>query len=398
MKIPVPFLALLCLSVTIGAEADLATSHARLATRDLLRVSVPAEPATVDALAPPDAAAQPWWHGFQDDTLDALIAAAQQHALHGGGARRPTANVRLMGDTLQLPLDMQVAAAYVTARGDQLSLMLIGQAQDAFAREATLLAGQVGMPTLQATGRRSLQQRMDAAAAAARSHTARRNDALALLATLCGMQPPALMARIAPALGSEKLPHFVAPVPHELPAALLLQRDDVALAGALYHLDPQPLLDGWIEPDDTVASIDARGAQASAGVDVGDPLGQVIERARREVAQAMAEVVRRNQIAAALYDRAAASRRSAMQRQSTAQADADAELDGLETREQLMLDTQQLTSASADLALTWIKLIYRLGGGSTLAAPLQSSKPPDTAADVLRPVHRPAGRSRPPLV
>ncbi|CAN5288686.1 hypothetical protein BH10PSE18_BH10PSE18_46930 [soil metagenome] len=409
MKIPVPFLALLCLSVTIGAEANLATSHARLQARSLLRVSMSPGAAPADAVARQEAATQPWWRGFQDDTLDALIAAAQQHASRSGSTSRPTANVRLMGDTLQLPIDMQVAAAYVTARVDQLSLMLIDQAQGAFSQEDALLARQVRMPTLQAAGRRSLQLRMDAAAVAARSHTARRNDALALLATLSGLQPPDLMARIGPALRNEKLPRFVAPVPHALPAAVLLQRDDVALAGALYHLDPRPFLDGWIEPEDAAAGMDDGSAQASANDDaatiavVGDPLSQVIARAHREVAQATAEVVRRNQVAAALYDRAAASRQSVAQLQAQADAaartDANAELELLEDYEQLMLHSQQLTSASADLALTWIKLLYRLGGSGTLAAPLQRDTPPDAATGVLPPpMHGQAGRSRSPLV
>ncbi|MES2531564.1 MAG: hypothetical protein V4636_11050 [Pseudomonadota bacterium] len=103
MKIPFPFLALLCLSVTIGAEANLATSQARQRTRGLLRVSM-----STDGVARQQTAAQPWWHGFQDETLDALIATAQQHASHsgshGGSTGRPTADVRLMGETLQLPL------------------------------------------------------------------------------------------------------------------------------------------------------------------------------------------------------------------------------------------------------------------------------------------------------
>jgi outer membrane protein TolC len=303
-----------------------------------------------------------------------------------------------MGETLQLPLDMQVAAAYITARVDQLSLMLIEQAQGAFSREDALLAKQVRMPTLQAAGRRSLQQRMDAAAAAAQSHTARRNDALALLATLCGMQPPDLMARIGPALRNEKLPRFVAPVPHALPAALLMQRADVALASALYHLDPQPLLDGWIEPDESAAGTD--GARASADAPVGEPLVQVIARAQREVAQAMAEVVRRNQAAAVLYERAAASRLSVEKLQTGSRTDGGSELELLEDYEQLLLHSQQLTSASADLALTWIKLLYRLGNGGKLNAPLQgsNSSQPDDATGTLRPMHGQAGRNRSPLV
>lgn len=184
-------------------------AHASLAS--LPREHAPIAQDRAPASEPPIAAPQAWWQGFGEPMLDRLVTAAR--------VRHPEASamVELGGETLVLGVEMQVAATYVTARVDNLSLFYIHEAQLTQQRARTLVRGD------DAAAR---AQRL-AAAAATRSITARRNAAVERLAFLSGLPIDSLIDLLAPAMKRTELPQFA---PSTLATGELPMREDVARA------------------------------------------------------------------------------------------------------------------------------------------------------------------------
>lgn len=324
MRIPLPFLALLGLSAAVGAEANL------LMAPSLTRpVAVTMSGSATRAASAAPFASDAWWLGFQDDTLNALILAARHHA---SGVPGTTAMLTVAGDALALPLDMQVAAAYVSAKVDSIGIELIREAMAATRREAELMAA----GTLSEVNRSVLQQRMADAVAAERTLLDRRAMLLALLSTRCGMGAQALEALVIPALAEQRLPQFTARLPEQPPMDWVFERQDV-----------------------------------------------VVAHATAEISAAVHELQAQHVETAALEAQATNVRRSLEDALARQQDGSGSELDVLERYQQLMLYSQQFSSASGALALGWIKLLYRLQGalGATAdGSAWPASQPPSQGA------------------
>ena len=355
MRIPLPFVALLGLSVAIGAEANLAMSPTPM-QRGV--ATAPGPPATRTADAGP-VASEAWWLGFQDDALNALILAARRH---GGSDADTTATHMVAGDALALPIEMQVAAAYVSAKVDSIGVELIREAMAATHRQAKLMSG----GKLSDADRSVLQRRMADAMTAERTLVDRRATLIALLASRCGMDTTGLEALVAPAGTEQPLPRFNASLPEQTPADWVFGRQDVVLAQALHAIaaaSPTRVDDGYVD--------------------------SVIERAQAEVAAAVSELQEQRAKTAALEARATAVRQGFDDALARQQNGSGSELDVLERYQQLMLYSQQFSSASGTLALGWIKLLYRLRGALDTTADgsaWPASQPPSSHGTLQRPL------------
>jgi hypothetical protein len=339
MRIPYPFLVLLGLSVAVGAEANLVMRPS------LVRPPLSAPPAAMRALdAPAPWALNAWWQGFEDDTLNALVLAAHQRT---GATPGAVAVPTVAGATLALPVDMQVAAAYISARVDSIGLELIREAQAAARRESTLMSEDM----LSDADRAVLGRRLVDAGSAERLLADRRQASLALLASHCGMRTSALDALVAPALSEQRLPQFAARVPARAPDAWVFERQDVVLAQALHAIAAQ-----------------ARPAEGRDGSDGSGAVDGVVTRAESEIAAALSELQAQQDRTSALEARAAGVRRALDDTLARQKDGSASELEVLEHYQQLMLSSQQFASASGMLALGWIKLVYRLQGAIDQAA------------------------------
>lgn len=343
MRSSLSLLALLGLSMAIGAEANLAMTPS------------PAQPDVAAAgghsASPRAARAAPfasdaWWLGFQDDTLNALVLAARRHVGSVAGA---SVTLSVTGELLSLPIEMQVAAAYVSAKVDSIGVELIREAMAATRREVELMAA----GKLSDEDRSVLQQRMSDAVAAERTLVDRRATLLALLAARCGMDTKVLEDLVMPAGTTQPLPRFEARLPEQLSTDWVFERQDVVLAQTL----------------------SAIAAAARTSVDEGY-LDSVVAHAETEISTALSELQAQHAKTAALEARALDIRQALDDALARQQAGTGSEVDVLERYQQFMLYSQQFTSASGTLALGWIKLLYRLQGalgttadGSALQAP-----------------------------
>lgn len=325
MRIPFPFLALLGLSVAVGAEANLVMAPSLARAAPVADAPIAARPSAAPL------AADGWWRGFGDDVLDALVLAAQQQA---HVAFETPAALSLLGDTLALPVEMQVAAAYVSARVDGIGLALIREALAAARREAEIMA--TGMAS--EADRAVLRQRIADALSAEHTLSRRRDGFIALLSARCGIDAAAMEGLMAPAQPGQRLPRFAAPLPEEAPNDWVFDRQDVVLAQSLRAIAAPSR-----RPDDGY-------------------LDGVLARAGMEISAAMNELQAQHDRTAALEARTAEARRAMEDVLARRQQGAAPEIELLERYQQLMLYSQQFTSASGTLALGWIKLLYRLQG------------------------------------
>lgn len=356
MRIPLPFVALLGLSVAIGAEANMAMTPS------------PAQPdvATADSRSPSPRTARAatfasdaWWLGFQDDTLNALVLAARHHAMSTPGTSTTLSSVT--GELLSLPIEMQVAAAYVSAKVDSIGVELIREAMAATRREAELMAA----GRLSDEDRSVLQQRMTDAVAAERTLVDRRATLLALLAARCGMDTKALEDLVMPAGTTQPLPRFEAHLPEQPSTNWVFGRQDVVLAQTLRAI----------------------AAASRTSVDDGY-LDSVVARAETEISTALSELQAQHAKTAALEARAVDVRQAFDDALARQQSGTGSELDVLERYQQFMLYSQQFTSASGTLALGWIKLLYRLQGalGTTADGSARPTSPAPSRGALTRPL------------
>lgn len=327
MKISLPFATLMGLSMAIGAQANLSRAPSLREPGAMVRTGAEAAPAP----SPSPFARDGWWQGFQDDTLGTLILAARHAVAPTAGTRR----LILTGDAPALPLEMKVAAAYVSIQADSIGLDLIGEATTAAHREQTLIeAGSAGD-----ADRALIGVRLADADRAATAIRARRDASLDLLSALCGMTAATLTEVIAPALEERRLPQFNAPLPPGEATDWLMQRQDVALAGALRDVTP---------PTRRQASDES--------------FSVVVARAQKDIEDAADALEAQRAKTAALYTRAAEVRVAfdeAVTRHGNGQG---SEREVLERYQQFLLYSQQFASASGTLALGWIQLLFQLQG------------------------------------
>ncbi|MDP9902340.1 hypothetical protein [Variovorax ginsengisoli] len=331
-------------TLTLGVGAQASTS-------DMRGLEVAHDAPSSSAVA----AGQPWWLDFRDATLNGLIDCAQAQQARTDASKQVPMHVA-MGDTeVDLPLDMRVAAAYVLAKTDTFGLILIAQARTAMLQEQHLLQTS---PRPSKAARAALAQRLRDADAARDILAERQNAGLALIASACKLSPEALRQRLGDTLTDGQIPHYAKPLPLALPASLLSQREDVSLASVLKG-DRANVLEGWITAQEGHAlPMERSGAPGYRDA--------VIAKAYMEVAQELGNLHKQGQRTLQIYEAMQASRESLMQLQAQHAQGKVSELELLENYEYLLQTSQQLASASGELALAWIKLWYRLGGTGSL--------------------------------
>lgn len=152
----------------------------------------------------------PWWSGFGDPTLGALVASARWNA-----ADAPSVP----------PLETQVTAAWASAKSDTVALDLIGDEQFAMRRQCELLYDWKLGSDLVASRLAVLAQRQDEAEQTARAIAERRDTAIALLACLCGQTAEAVERMIVSTPDELRIPRFLGQIPPAKANALMAPLD-----------------------------------------------------------------------------------------------------------------------------------------------------------------------------
>lgn len=322
----------------------------------------PFEPELPFEVAPPPRS-QPWWVGFNDETLNQLIGTARMHS----------ASVRPSRPLDAIPLESGIAAAYVSIRVQALGQTYLENERSAIGRQLQLM---IASQPQHDDFIKELSRRKSKAEDSIKKIKAQQDIHVAFLAAQCGMSKEALMDAIAEVLSdrSKPLPQFLSPVPRALPMALLVNRDDVNLAATLYGIDSATSLVGLIETmDESDGTTNAEKSEASEKTEEaeqalrGYPLySAVVAQARDEVSAAMSLLHLQSEVAITAYQR---------MRSVTAEFEASkARRDRREISEvQLMEDFQvmlqglhMLAVANGELAIAWIALITHLGNGTSL--------------------------------
>ena len=140
----------------------------------------------------------PWWSGFGDPMLGALVASARWNA-----ADAPSTP----------PLETQVAAAWASAKSDIVALDLIADPQFAMRRQCELLYAWKLGSELVAPRLAMLAQRRDEAEQTARAISRRRDTAINLLACLCGQTADAVERMIVSTPDELRIPRFLGHLP-----------------------------------------------------------------------------------------------------------------------------------------------------------------------------------------
>jgi len=153
--------------------------------------------------------------------------------------------------------------------------------------------------------------------------------------------------------------------------ALLVNRDDVNLAAALYGVDSAALLGGVIETTDeltiTTPPDDSEENDGAETVLPGHPLYlAVVAHARKEASEALYRLQARSDIANTAYSRvqrAGAEFDASNRRRDRGEV---SEVLLMEDFQTMLQDLRALAVANGELAIAWIALIDRLGSGTSL--------------------------------
>lgn len=310
-----------------------------------------AEPPIDDAMR---ARSQPWWSGFDDETMSELIESARLRSASAGPAKSLDA----------IPVEVGVAAAYVSLRVHMLGLTYLENARSAITRQLQLM---IASKPQHDDFIRELNQRKVRTDDLIKKINAQRDIHLAFLSAQCGMSQEELNAVIDSTREdrTRTLPHFQSPVPHALPAALLLNRNDVNLAAALYGIDPAERLSGAIEAMD-----ESTGSTESEELEATHPdyplYAAVVAQARSEVSEALHHLQAQSDIADTAYTRVQSAKSGFQASKERRDRGQMSEVRLMEDFQELLHELQALSVANGDLAVAWIALIGRLGDGTSI--------------------------------
>lgn len=295
---------------------------------------------------PTPASTQPWWAGFEDESMNRLMAASRATATSG------------------------VAAAYIALKVKTLELVYLENTRAAVVRQTALLQG--------STLAHDDFAKQIAAREAGADHTiatlkAQRKSYIAYLAAQCRMSEAALNALLADALQDKSLPRFAAEVPRELPMAVLANRSDIHIAAALYDADAGTLPNGTIsggttDATDEAADIDMPAQPQSAQSKQYAQYAQVVAQARDQVAGALRHLRMQSDIANTAYARVADARaefEAAKQRRDRGEI---SELQLMEDFQGLLLDLHVLAAANGELAMAWVVFMGSIGDHTSIDA------------------------------
>lgn len=339
-----PLMAVICGTLALGC-AD--TSRATTSSNSALEIG-----SFLDGAMP--SRSQSWWSGFDDETMTELIGMARRHSASTSAARPLNA----------VPVEIGVAAAYVSLRVQAFSLTYLENARSAAARQLQLM---IASNPEHDDFIKELVGRKTKADDAIRKIRAQREIHIAFLAAQCGMSEAALTDVIGAALAdrTRTLPKFLAPVPSALPEALLANRDDVNLAAALYGIDSAAAFAYAIEATDASSGRSAND-EAQAAL-LGHPLYlAIVAQARNEVSEALQRLQTQSDIANAAYNRmrdANAEFEAAKKRRDRGEM---SEVQLMEDFLGLLQHLQMVAVANGDLAVAWIALFARLGNGTSI--------------------------------
>lgn len=317
-----------------------------------------AEPLIGDAMR---ARSQPWWLGFDDETMSELIGTARLRSASAGPAKSLDA----------IPVEVGVAAAYVSLRVHMLGLTYLENARSAITRQLQLM---IASKPQHDDFVKELNHRKVQTDDLIRKINAQRDIHLAFLSAQCGMSQEALNEVIDSRREDRPrtLPHFQSPVPHALPVVLLLNRNDVNLAAALYGIDPAAGLSGAIEAmDESTESTKSEEVEATL---LHYPLySAVVAQARSEVSEALHHLQAQSDIADTAYTRVLSAKSEFQASKERRDRGQMSEVRLMEQFQELLHELQALSVANGDLAVAWIALIGRLGDGTSIDGSSTSS-------------------------
>lgn len=280
----------------------------------------------------PQAAARPWWSGFEDASLDQLMAASRGTAAPG------------------------VAAAYIALKVKTLELGYLENTRAAAARQAVLISAN---PPRHDDFAKELAARQADADTTIGKLKAQRASYISYLAAQCHMPESALSELLADALQDTALPRFSAEVPRGLPMAVLARRSDINLAAALYDADPGAMPDGVIDASGEAQDIDMPDKPLYANA---------VMQARDQVAGALRHLQMQSDIANTAYRRVADARSDFESSKRRRDRGEISEVQLMEDFQGLLLDLHVLAAANGELALAWVVFMGSIGGDAPVDA------------------------------
>lgn len=192
------------------------------------------------------------------------------------------------------------------------------------------------------------------------------------------------------ALQGKALPRFALPVPSELPMAVLANRDDVELTASLYGIDAASTLDGVIA---AAGQSDAGEPDQPEHGSAGYPLyPRVVERARKEVSEALLGLQSQSDSTQAAYRRMLDAKDSFELSKARHDRGQLSEIQLMEDLQGLMLALQRLAVANGDLAVAWIAFMGSIGGNTSIRSaatwhPAREQGPPLPGSGTRRRAH-----------
>jgi hypothetical protein len=338
--------ALLCLVFAAACQARTAT----------------VEEFRADARTPASASdpAGPWWMAFNEAPLDGLQRAA---------VSRPQAAPALSSGSSSLPLDAQVAAAYVGLRTFHLRWRLALEMRASLEQQRRMLAAAPPTASMGAA-LKTIDQRRATCDRLVAAMQSQRDASMNALSALTGKSAQDLFGELHDALSRHDLPAFDAPTPERLPRSVLMSRPDVSASRSLIALGTRSSpeaqrqlaigpanLTGWI-----AAAPGAVPPTPSSGLPDVQNLLTVSAQAESEVSADLSALQQRT-VQAARFFEVVKSRQMELEavkrRQQVGAATAHDVILGTQA---LLVDDDELAASAGELAYAWIRLQASTGG------------------------------------
>lgn len=346
--------------------AGLATaSQARTASADEVRHGA----ATLPRAGQVAGTDGPWWSSFNEAPLASLQRAALAHA--GNGASIGVAPAAAM------PIDGQVATAYIAMRVFNVRWQLAMQMRESFERQRKLLAGAAPVASLgQALA--TIDERRAQSERFAAMMLGQRDAAMDALARMTGKSPENLFGELQSALASHDMPLFGAQTPQRLPRSVMMGRRDVSASRSMVALGRRgsseaqhdlaigpASLSGWIAaaPGGLPVTLDSELPDVKA-------LLTVAAQAESEISADLDALQRRTAQTERLFE-VVKSRQMELdavkQRLQVGAATEQEVIGGFQT---LLVNDDALAVSAGELAYAWIRLQASTGGQALQASSL----------------------------
>jgi hypothetical protein len=290
----------------------------------------------------------------------------QQAAAGHGGARFVAAQ-----GTRTMPLDAQVATAYVAMRTYNVRWRLAMELRESLDRQRRLLAASAPVASL-GDALATLDDRRAKAERFATTLLAQRDAAVAALAGMTGATPQEMTNEMQAALAIPGMPVFDAAPPERLPRSVLMARGDVSASQGRMVLgrrfSPEAghqlaigtaSLSGWIDAASAMRTVATQTTSLLPDV---QELMAVAAQAETEVSADLAELQHRNVETARLVEIVKTRQldlEASRRRMDVGAASEHEVIQGFQT---LLVNDDQLAISAGEMAFAWIRLQSSTGG------------------------------------